>query len=73
MAVAYCIACGGRIYLGNRPWVGQGAFCDRCGADLEVTNTSPLILDWTDYAGDDWDEEASGMNADLVSSSEFVQ
>ena len=48
MAVAYCLNCGGRIYLGQRPWVGQAVFCDRCGADLEVTQVNPLDLDWTD-------------------------
>ena len=57
MAVAYCLDCGARIYLGHRPRVGQAAFCDRCGADLEVTEVSPLTLDWTDYLVDeDWEE-----------------
>ena len=53
MAVAYCLNCGGRIYLGQRPWVGQAVFCDRCGADLEVTQVNPLDLDWTDVLVDD--------------------
>ena len=48
MAFAYCLDCGGRIYLGHRPWVGQSAFCDRCDADLEVTRINPLELDWID-------------------------
>lgn len=57
MAVAYCLDCGGRIYLGQRPWVGQAVFCNRCDADLEVTQTNPLELDWTDNLVDeDWEE-----------------
>jgi lysine biosynthesis protein LysW len=41
--------CAKRIYLGKRPWVGQAVFCDRCGADMEVTRLNPLELDWTEY------------------------
>jgi hypothetical protein len=48
VAVAYCLNCGERIYLGNRPRVGQAALCQRCRADLEVTNVNPLMLGWTD-------------------------
>ncbi len=49
MAFAYCLDCAERIYLGKRPWVGQAAFCKRCGADMEVTRLNPLELDWTEY------------------------
>ena len=49
MAFARCLDCSKRIYLGKRPWVGQAAFCDRCGADMEVTRLNPLELDWTEY------------------------
>lgn len=57
MATVYCLDCGGRIYLGRKPWVGQPAFCERCGSDLEVTEVSPLTLDWTDNLVDeDWEE-----------------
>ena len=48
MAFAYCLDCGARIYLGRKPWVGQPAYCDQCGADLEVTSTNPLELEWAD-------------------------
>jgi lysine biosynthesis protein LysW len=48
MAFAYCLECGERIYLGQRPWIGQEVFCERCGADLEVTCVRPLELDWTE-------------------------
>jgi lysine biosynthesis protein LysW len=57
MAVAYCLHCGDRIYLGKRPWIGQAAYCERCGADLEVTQLNPLELDWTDYlVGEEQDQ-----------------
>jgi hypothetical protein len=48
MAFAYCLDCGGRIYLGAKPWKGQPVFCERCDADMEVTRVNPLELDWTD-------------------------
>ena len=48
MAFAYCVDCGSRIYLGRKPWVGQPAYCEECGADLEVIKTNPLELEWTD-------------------------
>lgn len=52
MAFAYCLDCGGRIYLGHRPSVGESAFCERCGADLEVAHLNPLTLEWADYLAD---------------------
>ena len=59
MAIAYCLDCGSRIYLGRKPWVGQAVFCDSCDADLEVTRVNPLELDWTDNLVDvDQEEEA---------------
>jgi lysine biosynthesis protein LysW len=48
MAIAYCVDCGGRIYLGDKPWIGQAAYCRRCGADLEVIRVNPLELEWID-------------------------
>ena len=49
MTFAYCLNCARRIYLGKRPWAGQAVFCDRCGADLEVTRVHPLELEWAAY------------------------
>jgi lysine biosynthesis protein LysW len=66
MAVAYCLDCGERIYLGNRPRVGQAAFCQHCGADLEVTNVSPLILGWTDDLVIQDREEEAGCEPEFV-------
>jgi hypothetical protein len=57
MAFAYCLDCGGRIYVGRKPWVGQEAFCERCGADLEVIGVNPLELEWSDSVVDASPEE----------------
>jgi hypothetical protein len=66
MAVAYCLDCGGRIYLGRKPWIGQAAFCERCGSDLEVTKVSPLTLDWIDDLVDEDGEEGRVADRKLV-------
>jgi RNA polymerase-binding transcription factor DksA len=66
MTVAYCLDCGGRIYLGRRPWVGQAAYCERCGSDLEVTKVSPLTVDWIDDLVDEDSEESVGLDRELV-------
>jgi lysine biosynthesis protein LysW len=55
MAIGYCVECGGRIYLGDKPWIGQAAYCRRCGADLEVIRVNPPELEWI---GDLDDEES---------------
>jgi hypothetical protein len=46
--------------------VGQAAFCQRCEADLEVTEVSPLMLDWTDDLVSQDLEEELGFEPDLV-------
>ena len=66
MAFAYCLDCGDRIYLGRKPWVGQPAFCDQCGADLEVTRVNPLELEWTDFLVDAEPEEELELEAELL-------
>ena len=66
MAFAYCLDCGDRIYLGRRPWVGQPAFCERCGADMEVIRTNPLELEWTDDLVDLDPEEELELEAELL-------
>jgi lysine biosynthesis protein LysW len=62
MAFAYCPDCASRIYLGQKPWVGQPVSCNRCEADLEVTNLNPLELDWTDdLVAGDWEEDGEPL------------
>ena len=66
MAVAYCLDCGSRIYLGRKPWVGQAAYCDSCGSDLEVTQINPLEIDWTDNLVDVDPEENTELERVLA-------
>ena len=57
MPFGYCPDCGGRIYLGDKPWLGQPTTCYTCDADLEVTALNPPVLDWVDeLAEDDWQD-----------------
>jgi lysine biosynthesis protein LysW len=68
MAFAYCPDCAGRLYLGKKPWVGQPVSCDRCDADLEVTQVNPLMLDWSDHLPDEamqaWAPASEGWERD---------
>lgn len=48
MAFAYCPDCSARIYLGQKPWVGQPVTCDYCESDFEVVQVNPPRLDWAD-------------------------
>jgi len=66
MAFAYCLDCGDRIYLGRKPWVGQPAFCEQCGADLEVTRINPLEVEWTDDLVDTDPEEEPALESELL-------
>ena len=38
-------------------WLSQPAFCERCGADLEVTHLNPLEVEWSDLVVDTDPEE----------------
>lgn len=65
MAVAYCLECGARIYMGRKPWIGQAVFCDRCEADMEVTRVSPLQLELTENLIDR-DTEYEHLSLDVL-------
>jgi hypothetical protein len=51
--------------LGRKPWVGQAVFCDRCEADMEVTQASPLQLELTENLIDR-DAEHEYLSLDVV-------
>jgi lysine biosynthesis protein LysW len=70
MAFAYCPDCASRIYLGPKPWLGQPVTCNRCEADLEVTNLNPPELDWIDaLVSESWeDSESDDVLADASDS-----
>ena len=72
MAFTYCLDCGERIYLGRKPWVGQSAFCEQCGADLEVTRLNPLEVEWSDDVVDTDSEEDTEFEFDLEPESEYL-
>jgi lysine biosynthesis protein LysW len=57
MANGYCINCENRIDLGKKPFIGQSVICNKCGADMEVIELSPIELDWVYGDYEDIDEE----------------
>jgi hypothetical protein len=66
MAMTYCLTCGEWISLGRKPGAGAVAYCQLCGAKLELSDTSSMLLDWTDDPVDaDWQEPAS-FESDLA-------
>jgi transposase-like protein len=53
MAKGYCPECNATLQVGKLPRKGQRISCFKCGSDLEITNISPIELDWTlDEEGD---------------------
>lgn len=64
MTFAYCPDCGMRVYVGRRVWRGQLVACDSCDADLEVTSTNPVELDWPEESSGD-EEWLGTWQADL--------
>lgn len=64
MAFAYCPDCGGRLYLGRTPWLGQPVSCESCEAELEVTRLQPPELSWSeDLIDSDWNTESEMADA----------
>ena len=57
MANGYCINCENRITLGKKPFISQRVICNKCGADLEVIDLTPIELDWVYGDYEDIDEE----------------
>ena len=43
--IASCPNCGGEIRPVDRLMIGEVLACDRCGTQLEVAGTDPLILE----------------------------
>lgn len=61
MVTATCVECDEEIEINDRPRRGLRIICPNCGAQLEVTNTTPLELDLPfddeEEEDDDWDDE----------------
>lgn len=41
-----CPECDAEVRLSNTPFIDQRTLCPRCGSDLIVIRTNPLVLDW---------------------------
>ncbi|MCJ7513130.1 MAG: hypothetical protein MUO23_09215 [Anaerolineales bacterium] len=41
-----CPECAGQVHFSHPPGLGQRARCPKCGARLEVVESSPVELDW---------------------------
>jgi alpha-aminoadipate carrier protein LysW len=52
---AICPECEAEISL-DKPMRGEIVPCPDCGADLEVTSTSPLVLELAPMEQEDWGE-----------------
>ena len=57
LSVASCPDCGERITLKGRIYLGRSAICPNCDAELQVTSTSPLELDWRDEDDDEYEDK----------------
>ena len=58
MPTEFCPDCEMPIRIGPRPKIGQRVTCPHCTARLEVTEVSPLELNWVG----DKRREAEGSN-----------
>lgn len=56
MVTATCVECDEEIEINDRPRRGLRVICPNCGAQLEVTNTTPLELDLP-IDEEEWDDD----------------
>jgi lysine biosynthesis protein LysW len=56
---ATCPGCENEIFFNKMPEPGQFVTCQNCGDMLEVIETNPLILYWSDdeEEDEDWGED----------------
>lgn len=58
MAFAYCPECRSRIYIENRPRLGQLLACPCCDAISRIVDLDPLELGWArKLVGGEWEED----------------
>lgn len=53
---AACPECGAEVQLESNVEKGEIVQCSDCGADLEVTNVSPVELELAPEEEEDWGE-----------------
>ena len=56
MTESECVECGGTVTLHDDLEVGEIVDCETCGAELEVVDTSPPVLDRAPELEEDWGE-----------------
>ncbi|PSQ48695.1 lysine biosynthesis protein LysW [Halobacteriales archaeon SW_12_67_38] len=54
--MANCPECGGEVSLHDDAEVGEIIDCGTCGAELEVVDTSPPVLETAPELEEDWGE-----------------
>lgn len=54
--MAECIECGADVTLHDNIEVGEIVDCGTCGAELEVIESEPLVLDTAPELEEDWGE-----------------
>ncbi|MFB6158000.1 MAG: lysine biosynthesis protein LysW [Haloferacaceae archaeon] len=56
MATAECVECGDEVALHEDLEVGEIIDCGTCGAELEVVDVNPPVLDRAPELEEDWGE-----------------
>jgi alpha-aminoadipate carrier protein LysW len=54
--MAECVECGADVSLHDNLEVGEIVDCTTCGAELEVTDTNPPVLEKAPELEEDWGE-----------------
>jgi alpha-aminoadipate carrier protein LysW len=56
MTTVNCIECNGEVLVADDVLLSEIIECPDCGAELEVTSTSPLTLELAPEVEEDWGE-----------------
>ena len=56
MTEAECVECGGTVALSDDLETGEIIDCGTCGAELEVIDVNPPVLDRAPELEEDWGE-----------------
>ena len=70
MPTEFCPACEMPIRIGKHPRVGQRLTCPHCSTSLEVSEVSPLELNWVEDKRPE--AEGSGDRAAATETSQFT-
>lgn len=56
MATVNCVECDAAVDVADDVMIGEVLECAECGAELEVTNVSPLTIELAPEVEEDWGE-----------------